>query len=66
MPPGAAVLLPQEASEFASGSWTGASEISVQVEAGQGNGIPAIIRGIVPLTGLKAALPSLLANCPSQ
>ena len=65
VPPGAAVLLPQEASELASGSWTRASEISVQVEAGQGDGIPAI-RGIVPLTGLKAAVPSLLANCPSQ
>jgi len=65
VPPGAALLLPQEVTALASGPWTAASELAVQVEPGPGDSEPSAIRGIVPLTGLGAALPLLMANCTS-
>jgi len=61
VPPGAEVLLPQEASALASGPWTAAPELSVQVENDAER-----VKGVIPLAGLGAALPMLLANCPSQ
>jgi hypothetical protein len=65
MPPGAGILLPNEASELAVGPWTAGGELSVQVDA-QDSDEPISIRGVIPLTGLGGALPSLLANCASQ
>ncbi len=66
VPPGALLLLPQEASELASGRWTAAAEAEVHIEIGQVDGAPTSISGIIPLTGLGSALPSLLANCQAQ
>lgn len=65
VPPGAALLLPQEATELASGPWTAAAELAVQVEPGPSDGEPTAVRGVIPLTGLGGALPLLTANCPS-
>jgi hypothetical protein len=66
IPPGASLLLPKAASELASGLWTNATELTVQIDTGQADGAPSEIRGVIPLRGLGAALPSLLANCPTQ
>jgi hypothetical protein len=65
MRPGAMILLPKEASELAVGPWTAGGELSVQIEA-QDSDEPISIRGVIPLTGLGGALPSLLANCATQ
>jgi hypothetical protein len=65
MPPGAGILLPRGASELAVGPWTASSELSVDVEV-QDSNEPVSIRGVIPLTGLGGALPSLLSNCASQ
>jgi len=65
VPPGAALLLPQEVTALAFGPWTAASQLAVQVEPGPGEGEPTPIRGVIPLIGLGAALPLLTANCPS-
>jgi hypothetical protein len=64
VPPGAEVLLPEEASALASGPWQTASELSVQIGAVEGEG-PNPVRGVISLAGFDAALPLLLANCPS-
>jgi len=66
VPPGAEVLLPQEASVLASGPWQAAPELSVEVGAVEGDDQPAPIQGVISLAGLSAALPRLQANCPSQ
>jgi hypothetical protein len=66
LPPGASLLLPKAASELASGPWTNATELTVQIETQQTDGAPSQIRGVIPLRGLGHALPSLLANCSSQ
>jgi hypothetical protein len=66
VPPGAALLLPQEATELASGPWTAASELAVQIDPGQNDGESTAIRGAISLTGLAGALPVLTANCPAQ
>jgi len=66
VPPGASLLLPHLASELASGPWTVAGEVAIQIEPGQIEGAPSLIRGVIPLAGLGSALPTLLANCPSQ
>jgi hypothetical protein len=65
MPPGAGILLPKEASELAAGPWTTGRELLVQVDA-RDSDEPVSIRGVIPLTGLDSALPTLLANCASQ
>jgi hypothetical protein len=65
VPPGAALLLPQEATELASGPWSAASELAVQIDPGQNHGESTAIRGTIPLTSLGGALPVLTANCPA-
>jgi hypothetical protein len=65
VPPGVAVLLPQEATALAAGSWQSASELSVQIGAVDGENQSTPIRGVISLAGLSGALPLLLANCPS-
>jgi hypothetical protein len=64
--PGAALLLPQEATELALNVWTTASELAVQIDPGQSDSNLTAIRGAIPLTGLAGALPLLTANCPAQ
>lgn len=61
VPPLTAVLLPPEAAEMAKGSWQTAAEISIEITDAQGP-----IKGVIPLTGLKAAYDALMANCPRQ
>lgn len=63
VPPGASLLLPPAASDLASGPWTAVEELGVRIETGQTDGL---IRGVIPLIGLREALPSLMASCPSQ
>ena len=65
VPPGVAVLLPQEASVLAAGLWQTAAELSVQIGTMDGESQLTPIRGVVSLAGLGGALPLLLANCPS-
>ena len=60
VPPGAALLLPNEATALAAGAWQSASELTVRVDDEQGP-----IRGIVSLSGLGAAFRRLHANCVS-
>lgn len=59
-PPGTALLLPPDAEALATGPWRELKEISLAVEDDR-----TVIRGVVPLDGLRAALQSLRANCPS-
>jgi hypothetical protein len=66
LPPGASVLLPATASGLASGPWTAATELTVQIEAERRGGASNEIRGVIPLVGLGSALPVLLANCSAQ
>jgi hypothetical protein len=66
IPPGLELLLPQQASELASGPWTKASELSVEINPASGDTLPTAIRGVVSLAGLSGALPVLTANCPAQ
>jgi hypothetical protein len=66
VPPGASLLLPKTATDLASGLWTAASEMTVQIDTGQNDRAPSLIRGVVPLKGLSSALPSLLAICSTQ
>ncbi len=63
VPPGAAILLPKEASTLASGPWQAAPELAVQIDARESE--LNTVRGVVPLTGLGVALSGLRANCPS-
>jgi len=55
---GAAVLLPDEVSAFASGKWQTTPSLSVAVKESGSD-----IRGVVALTGLREAYNSLVANC---
>jgi hypothetical protein len=59
VPPGAAILLPSDASALLNGPWQSLPEISVSVRYDQTS-----IQGTVPLSGLSAALGALRANCP--
>jgi hypothetical protein len=61
MPPGAAILLPPGATALLSGPWKAVPELSLQVE-----GKPDLVKGVIPLAGLGASLPMLVANCSSQ
>jgi hypothetical protein len=58
VPPGAALRLPGEALALAKGPWQSLQELPVKVEQGE-----TTIRGIIPLSGLSAALQTLLASC---
>jgi hypothetical protein len=61
VPPGALVLLPQDAGALVDGPWQNADELSVDVEDSSEQ-----VKGVIPLTGLGNALPNLLANCPAR
>jgi hypothetical protein len=58
VPPGASILLPAEATALANGPWQSLDELSLQIDQ-EGT----IIRGVIPIRGLPAALQSLRANC---
>jgi hypothetical protein len=62
VPPGAALVLPNEVATLVSGPWQSAAELAVTVEE---NGA-TITRGVVSLTGLASALALLVTNCPSR
>jgi hypothetical protein len=59
--PGALLLLPADVVKLAAGPWQEATELSVTVVDKQG-----LIRGIIPLKGLRVALQVLRLNCPAQ
>jgi hypothetical protein len=61
VPPGAEVLLPQDASALADGPWQTAAELTVNVEDSSEQA-----KGVISLAGLSDALPNLLANCPAH
>jgi hypothetical protein len=61
VPPGALVLLPQDASALAKGPWQNAAELTVDVEDSSER-----VKGVIPLAGLGDALSNLLANCPQH
>jgi hypothetical protein len=58
VPPGAAILLPDDAVALAKGPWQTLQELPITVELGK-----TTIRGVVPLSGLGAALQTLMAGC---
>jgi hypothetical protein len=64
-PPGASLLLPPSASALASGPWASVAELAIRIEVEQNNGTARLISGFIPVAGLREALPSLLASCPS-
>jgi hypothetical protein len=64
-PPGASLLLPPSASDLASGPWASVAELAIRIETEQNNGTARLIRGSIPVAGLREALPSLLASCLS-
>ncbi|WP_271621592.1 hypothetical protein [Bradyrhizobium sp. CCBAU 51745] len=55
---GAAVLLPDEVSAFASGKWQTTPSLAVTIKESDSE-----IKGVVSLTGLREAYNSLVANC---
>src|ERR1700694_1530101 len=58
--PGALVLLPEEASDLANGTWQQAKLLDVTVEDPELHA-----HGMIPLDGLSLGLTNLRANCPS-
>ena len=64
-PPGTSLLLPPSASKLASGLWASVPELAIRIETEQNNGTGRLISGFIPVAGLREALPSLLASCPS-
>jgi hypothetical protein len=58
VPPGAELLLPQEATTLAYGAWQHAHELSVTVTSPEQS-----FAGIVQIDGLAQALTVLMANC---
>jgi hypothetical protein len=58
VPPGAALLLPVEATALINGPWRSVNEIAIKVEDPQG-----VTSGVVQLEGLAAAYRVLMANC---
>jgi hypothetical protein len=59
--PGAAILLPIEAAALVNGSWQSSSELAIEVDDGGG-----VVRGVISLTGLGAALSLLTSSCASR
>jgi len=59
--PGAAILLPAEASAFLSGAWLTAPDLTLRIADDD-----TVVEGSVPLTGLGTALPQLTASCSSR
>jgi hypothetical protein len=66
IPPGLSLLLPPAASALASGPWSTAAELTIGIEIEQTDGPPKMIRGVVPVAGLREAIAPLLRNCPAQ
>jgi hypothetical protein len=60
VPPGAQLLLPATATALASGAWQSANQLTVKISWQQ-----TAIAGVIPIDGLRGALATLLANCPS-
>jgi hypothetical protein len=60
LPPGAALVLPSEATALASGPWQSATELALEVVDNNA----AAIHGVVSLRGLAPAVALLRANCP--
>jgi hypothetical protein len=60
VPPGAEVLLPTAATDLASGPWQSAHQLAVKISWQQRS-----IDGVIPIDGLRAALSTLAANCPT-
>jgi hypothetical protein len=58
VPPGAQLLLPQEATTLAFGPWQRAHELAVTVTPPEQS-----FAGVVPIDGLSEALAALMANC---
>ncbi len=58
VPPGAEILLPDEASALLSTTWKAAPELAVRIE---NESDP--VKGVISLTGLGSALQNLRANC---
>lgn len=58
---GDALLLPENASELATGDWQRATELSVEIGSK-----PTPIRGMVPIGGLAAAYRMLTQSCPAR
>jgi hypothetical protein len=58
VPPGAELLLPQEATTLAYGPWQHAHELSITVTSPEQS-----FAGLVPIDGLPEALTALTANC---
>jgi hypothetical protein len=65
VPPGSSLLLPPAASQLASGPWEAITELAIKIEAEQSGDAMASIQGVIPLAGLRQALLSLRASCPS-
>ena len=61
VPPGAELLLPQEATALAYGPWQHAHELSVTVTSPEQS-----FAGIIQIDGLAEALTTLTANCASH
>jgi hypothetical protein len=58
--PGTALILPAEATALASGPWQNLSELGIEVDNES-----RVIRGVIPLEGLRDALQTLRVNCSS-
>jgi hypothetical protein len=58
--PGAQLLLPAMATALASGPWQSANQLTVKISWQQ-----TTIAGVIPIDGLRGALATLIANCPS-
>jgi hypothetical protein len=65
VPPGSSLLLPPTASKLALGPWGTSAELAITIEAEQTSDTMARIDGVIPVAGLRQALLSLLASCPS-
>jgi hypothetical protein len=61
VPPGAALLLPPDASALVRGPWQALAELAIEVQDEQ-----RTIRGVVQLTGLQPAYRLLMATCAER
>ncbi len=58
--PGAELLLPPTAAALAAGPWQSATQLAVKISWHDSS-----IAGVIPIDGLRDALATLIANCPS-
>lgn len=61
LPTGVGVRLPIDGAQMANGPWQGAKELEVTIADGD-----TVIRGVVPLGGLGAAIVSLRIECAKK